>query len=149
MNIGSFRDVPALLRHCVVAVYRKSTSGSPDGVVRAFKICRDKLAQQGYLTPRGGNEILESIMLTGKGYERTLKHMREGRDGDAKDLMFEKLFKSIEPKLWEYDGPGGKSPPRDSTDVNDNADMDKLGVVDDRGVLEDISGAAPSKPRKR
>jgi len=128
--ISSSSDVPALLRHCVVAVYNKSTSGQPDGVVRAFKICRDTLAKSGYLSFRGASEILEGIMLTGKGFERTLLHAREGFSGNQKDEAFDKLFKTIQPRLWEYDGPGGKQQPKTSTD-GDAVGSDRADIIGD------------------
>ena len=138
-----WRDVPAILRRCVVAVYSKSTGGSPDGVVRAFKICRDKLADQGYLYHRGQNNILESITLTGKGYLRNLHHDQASIAGQAKDLTFSRLFKMLEPKLYEYDGAGGKQPPRSSADGSASADEQQkridnpgsLGEVGESGVL--------------
>jgi hypothetical protein len=107
-----WRDFPALFRHMVVAVYNKSTSGGPDGVVKAMLITRDKLADWGYLYHRGGQEVLAGIRLTGKGWGREQKHLREGFAGNAKDLQFERLFKMIEPRLYELDGPGGTKPPK-------------------------------------
>lgn len=129
----AWRDVPALLRHCVVAVYGKSTGGGPDGVVRAFKICRDKLAQQGYLYPRGRNQILEDIRETGKGFVRSMQHVHEGVHGAQKDEQFAQLFAMIEPRLWEYDGPGGKQPPKDqpSLDAQPGLDDERRKIVGD------------------
>lgn len=108
-----WRDLPAQFRHCVVAVYNKSTGGGPDGVVRAMRICRDTLAKWGYLFPAGKNEVLEGIQLTGKGWVKNMEHLREGMEKDKKDLAFAKLFKMVEPRLYELDGPGGKKPPKD------------------------------------
>jgi hypothetical protein len=119
--MGSWRDIPAILRRCVVAVYGKTSGGGPDGVVRAFKICRDKLAKDGYLGHRGSNEILESIQLTGKGYVRNLHHISSGQDGAAKDITFSKLFEMIKPRLYEYDGKGGEQPPTSSADGSASA----------------------------
>jgi hypothetical protein len=113
MPVSGWESVPALLRHCTVAVYHKSTGGGPDGVIRALKICRDQLAKQGYMYHRGRAQVLENIGLTGKGFVRSLEHAHEGSSGSAKDLMFKKLFELIEPQLWELDGPGGVAPPRD------------------------------------
>ncbi len=117
--------MPALLRHCVVAVYAKSTGGGPDGVVKAFKICRDTLAKSGYLAFRGSGQILDNIQLTGKGYERNLKHQHEGVHGGAVDVQFKKLFQMIEPRLYEYDGPGGLlEPPQMPSADPDGQDQD-------------------------
>ena len=111
-----WRDLPALFRHSVVAIYGK-IGGGPEGIVRALKIARDTLAKSGYLYSRGTNEVLEGIILTGKGWVRNAEHLREGFAGGAKDLQFEKLFKMIEPRLYELDGPGGKKAPN----VNEGA----------------------------
>ena len=128
-----WRDYPALFRHMVVAVHAKSTGGGPDGVKKAMLISRDQLGKWGYLYHRGGNEVLEGIHLTGKGWVRNQLHITEGRSGDAKDLQFAALFKQIEPQLYELDGPGGKKAPKDIDDQAgkegaENADID----VDDR-----------------
>jgi hypothetical protein len=131
--------VPPILRHCVVAVYAKTTGGGADGVVRAFKICRDQLAKQGYLHYRGKAEILEDIQLTGKGWVRSLDHAHEGGDGGNKDRQFQKLFEMIEPKLWEYDGPGGVQPPSSAADGT-AFDAEQTRLMDNRNVLGDISG---------
>ncbi len=146
----SWRDVPALLRHCVVAVYSKSTGGGPDGVVRAFKICRDKLAQQGYLYPRGNDQILESIQLTGKGYIRNLHHSHEGSPGNGKDLSFARLFDMVEPRLYEYDGIGGRQAPRGAPVLDGVApDEEAVRIVDDQSVLGDIGGALHGSPSNK
>ncbi len=152
--MSGWRSVPSLLRHCVVAVYNKSTGGSPDGVVRAFKICRDKLAQQGYLYPRGRNEILESIQLTGKGYVRSLEHSSEGGDGSGKDLTFAKLFQIIEPRLYEYDGIGGRQPPKGQPSMDGTASNEEsANIIDDPEVIGNIGGIGllypPNKAPKR
>lgn len=108
-----WRDQPPLFRHVVVAIYNKGhAGGGADGVVRAMKMARDVLAKQGLLYHRGSNQVLEGIVLTGKGVVRNAKHIREGLAGDRKDQQYQKLFKLIEPRLYELDGPGGKKPPK-------------------------------------
>jgi hypothetical protein len=107
-----WRDFPAIFRHMTVAVYNKSTGGGPDGVIKAMMITRDKLADWGYLYHRGRQEVLEGIRLTGKGFARNGKHLREGFAGTNKDQQFAKLFQMIEPRLYELDGPGGVKPPK-------------------------------------
>ena len=82
-------------------------------MVRALRIARDTLAKSGYLYSAGHNQVLEGIQLTGKGWVREQQHLREGFAGGAKDLEFQKLFKMVEPRLYELDGPGGKQPPKD------------------------------------
>ena len=121
-----WRDIPPLVRHCVVAVFNKgATGGGADGVVRACRLCRDVLAKQGHLYHRSGDAVLAGIQLTGKGWVRNQKHIAEGFAGSAKDLAFEKLFKMVEPKLYELDGPGGAKPP---APVKDNIDEEKSGI---------------------
>jgi hypothetical protein len=101
------KGVPPLVRHSVLAIYKK-IGGGADGFIRAFKISRDTLAKSGYLFARDGNDIVANIHLTGKGFVRNSKHLMEGFEGSAKDLEFEKMFKMLEPRLYELDGPGGK-----------------------------------------
>ena len=121
-----------------MAVYAKSTAGGPDGVVKAFLICRDTLAKSGYLTPRGGSAILDDIALTGKGWERNQHHMRQGAEDARKDAQFEKLYKLLEPRLWEYDGPGGKDPPKDPP--SPDGQQDKADISDSRSPQPDLPG---------
>lgn len=149
MSVGGWKDVPALLRHCVVAVYHKSTGGGPDGVVRAFKICRDQLAKQGYLYHRGQNEILESIALTGKGTVRNNEHSREGFSGANKDLQFQNLFKLIEPRLWEYDGRGGRQPPKDErpTSTGEAQDREKEALAAPAETRQDYTSGGYILPK--
>lgn len=153
-EITGWQAVPSILRHCVVAVYRKTTGGGPDGVVRAFKICRDQLAKQGYLYHRGQAEILENIQVTGKGFVRSLHHSHEGSAGAAKDNQFKQLFQMIEPRLWEYDGPGGRSPPKDMAGPgSDFQDQERSKLVDSRETMIDFIGvnhlAPANKPPKK
>ncbi len=153
ISMSGWRDVPALVRRCVVSVYGKTSGGGPDGVVRAFKICRDQLAKHGYLYPRGNDQILESIILTGKGYERDLDHNHSGHAGEAKDLMFSNLFEMIEPRLYEYDGRGGKQAPRPQPSIDGiSMDEEAVKIVDNPGVLGEpgLGGVTPgNKPPKR
>jgi len=110
--MAGWRDVPPLVRHSVVAIYNKSTGGGPDGFIKAMRIARDTLAKSGYVYHGAKLAVLQDIQLTGKGWVRNLHHASEGKAGEAKDLQFAQLWKLIEPKLWELDGPGGKQPPR-------------------------------------
>lgn len=108
-----WRDQPALFRHCVVAIFNKGvTGGGADGVVRAMRMARDVLARQGHLYHGGTQQVLQGIRLTGKGFAQNAKHLREGMEGDRKDRAYERLFKMIEPRLYELDGPGGVQPPK-------------------------------------
>jgi hypothetical protein len=145
MPASGWDSIPALLRHCTVAVYKKSTGGGPDGVIKALKICRDQLAKQGYMYHRGRAQVLESIQLTGKGFVRSLQHQSEGNSGNSKDLMFKKLFELIEPRLWELDGPGGVAPPRDppGSDVNSQEQERSQLVNSQQGtnIIDTIPGA--------
>lgn len=149
MGVGGWKDIPALLRHCVVAVYTKTTGGGPDGVVRAFKICRDQLAKQGYLYHRGQNEILESIQLTGKGFVRNQEHSREGFPGAVKDKHFQRLFKFIEPRLWEYDGAGGRSAPKSDrpSSTGESQDAEKAALMDSAESREDLISGGYLMPK--
>lgn len=138
-QITGWNAVPPLLRHCVVAVYAKTTGGGHDGVVRAFKICRDQLAKQGYMNYRGSAQILENIQLTGKGWARSLDHSREGGGGEAKDRQFQQLFEMIKPRLWEYDGPGGVQPPNSVTDGSAH-EQELSNLMDNRNTLDAMTG---------
>jgi len=117
-------DYPALFRHMTVAVYNKSGGGGAHGVIKAMKITRDQLGKWGYLYHRGGNEVLEGIKLTGKGWVKNQKHISEGFAGQQKDLQFASLFKMVEPMLYELDGPGGVKPPKGAQDSVERANDD-------------------------
>lgn len=102
-----WRDIPALVRHSTVAIYGKSFAGQRDGFIRALRVSRDTLAKQGYVYHGANVAVLQNIRLTGKGWLRNQKHLMEGFRGQAKDLEFARLWKTIEPRIWELDGPGG------------------------------------------
>lgn len=131
--MSGWRDLPALFRHCVAAVYNKTTGGGADGVVRAMLICRASLAKNGYLYPAPSNQVLENIQLTGKGWVRNQQHAHEGMGGGAKDHNFEALFKMIEPRLYELDGPGGRQPPKGEQSTAERSEAEKPVVIDNSG----------------
>ena len=122
-----WRDIPALVRHSTIAIYNKSTGGGPDGFIKALRISRDTLAKAGYLYYGEGLAVLQDIQLTGKGWLKNKKHESEGRSGEAKDRQFAQLWKLIESKIPELDGPSGKrpDPPRNIVDA---ADQEKQSV---------------------
>lgn len=117
--MAGWRDIPPLVRHSTVAIYNKSTGGGPNGFIKALRIARDTLAKSGYVYHGAKLAVLQDIQLTGKGWLRNQKHASEGKSGEMKDLQFARLWKMIEPRLWELDGPGGKQPPRVSSDQTD------------------------------
>lgn len=129
-----WRDFPILFRHSVVAIYKK-VGGGPEGVIKAMLISRDTLAKQGYLNHRGNRQVLDGIVLTGKGFARNAVHLREGMAGSAKDLEFERLFKMIEPKLYELDGPGGKNAPKGAKDATERGQDERTGIKTDGKVI--------------
>lgn len=133
--MAGWRDLPALFRHSVVAIYKK-VGGGPEGVVKAMLIARDTLAKSGYLNHRGGQEVLQGIVLTGKGFERNAKHLREGMAGSSKDLEFERLFKMIEPRLYELDGPGGRKAPKGKKDGVERVQDERTNIKADNAVLD-------------
>lgn len=107
--------MPALVRHMTVAIYNKSTGGGPDGFVRAMMMARGRLAKWGYIYHGGNpNEPFTKIFLTAKGWKRNLRHDSESFLGDLKDLHYARLYDSIEPRMHELDGPGGKRPPKEA-----------------------------------
>lgn len=105
-----WQDIPALVRHSTVAIYNKSTGGGKDGFIKALRISRDTLAKAGYVYHGQKLAVLQEIKLTGKGWIRNRRHEAEGQSGNAKDAQFASLWKLIEPKLWELDGPSGEKP---------------------------------------
>jgi hypothetical protein len=105
-----WREVPALVRHSTLAIYNKSTGGGADGFIKALRISRDTLAKHGYLYSGQGLAVLEGILLTSKGWIRNKKHEEEGRSGEQKDRQFASLWKMIEPRMAELDGPSRKKP---------------------------------------
>lgn len=117
-----------------MAVYKKSTNGLPDGFVRALTITRAKLADWGYIYHGGHpNAPLDKIFLTGKGWKANLRHESESFMGDLKDLEFERMFKEIQPRLHELDGPGGAQPPDAPKEAEEQQDVEKVEIAfDDR-----------------
>lgn len=105
-----WQDVPALVRHSALAIYNKSTSGGAEGFIKALRISRDTLAKQGYLYYGQKMAVLENIKLTSKGWLRNRQHEAEGKSGEDKDRAFAQLWKLIEPRVWELDGPSGERP---------------------------------------
>jgi hypothetical protein len=114
-----WQDIPALVRHSVLAIYHKSTEGGAEGLIRAFRISRDTLAKQGYLYHGEKASVLQDIKLTGKGWLRNQKHEAEGRSGHDKDRAFSQLWKLIESRIPELDGPSGEKedPPKNSEEA--------------------------------
>jgi len=123
-----WRDIPALVRHSTVAIYGKSFAGQRDGFIRALRVSRDTLAKQGYVYHGANVAVLQNIRLTGKGWLRNQKHLREGFRGQAKDLEFARLWKTIEPRIWELDGPGGQPPPRGLQDQQEREAPEEVDI---------------------
>jgi len=96
------------VRHSTLAIYNKSTGGGADGFIKALRISRDTLAKQGYVYHGQKKAILEDIKLTAKGWIRNKQHEQEGRSGHDKDRAFASLWKMIEPRVPELDGPSGQ-----------------------------------------
>lgn len=146
--MSSWRDVPALVRHSTLAIYGKSTGGGADGFIKALRISRDTLAKQGYVYDGKGLAVLEGIKLTGKGWLRNRQHESEGRSGDAKDRQFAQLWKMIESKLADLDGPSGKKPeaPKDSQEA---AAREKLVGTKplEKGKFDDSPGPVYPPPK--
>jgi hypothetical protein len=115
----SWKDVPRLVRHSALAIYHKSTEGGAEGFIRALRISRDTLAKQGYLYHGEKAAVLQDIKLTSKGWLRNQKHEQEGRSGDEKDRAFAQLWKLIESRIAELDGPSGvkAEPPKNSAEA--------------------------------
>lgn len=123
-----WRDIPALVRHSTLAIYYKSFAGQPDGFLRALRVARDTLAKSGYVYHGARLAVLQDIKLTGKGWLRNQQHLSEGVSGLRKDLEFGRLWKTIEPRLWELDGPGGVQPPKGLQDPDERQDDEKVNV---------------------
>jgi len=90
---------------------------------------------------RGKAQILEDIGLTGKGYIRNLQHETQGITANEKDLKFDALFAMIAPRLWEYDGPGGKQPPQGRPSADGTASAEEVDrVMDGNDRINNIVG---------
>ena len=139
--MSTWYDYPSMFRHMVVAIYNKLPGGGPDAVEKAMLISLDKMGQWGYLYHRGGNEVLEGVKLTGKGWVRNQKHLAEGLGGQGKDLEFSRLFEMIRPRLHILDGPGGTKEPKAPTqapkDPEERSDEERgdIGLDDRRRAL--------------
>lgn len=114
-----WQDVPALVRHSTLAIYNKSTGGGAEGFLKALRISRDTLAKQGYVYHGQKASILQDIKLTSKGWIQNRKHEQEGRSGHDKDRAFAALWKLIEKRVPELDGPSGEKaePPKNSEEA--------------------------------
>ena len=125
-----WRSLPRLFRHCVVSVHGKGAGGKNgvNPIIGSMKICRDCLAKAGLLfsTPYG-KDVLNNVELTAKGYKKNQEHLKEGFDGDRKDLQFKALFEQIEPMLYELDGPGGIKAPKEP-EPDDRNDLEKTKI---------------------
>lgn len=130
------------MRHSTLAIYNKSTGGGADGFIKALRISRDTLAKQGYVYAGQKMAVLEEIKLTAKGWLQNRKHVAEGRSGAEKDKAFAQLWKLIENRVWELDGPSGEkpSPPKNSEEAAAREKMpskpgEKPKVDDRRGLV--------------
>jgi hypothetical protein len=124
----SWKDLPRIFRHCVVAVHGK-IGGQQDSIIRSMKIARASLQKSGYIFNEAvvDGAVLDHIFLTAKGWRRNEEHMKEGVAGDQKDLAFKELFDQIQPVLYELDGPGGyQAPDEASQDTLDNNEKTKI-----------------------
>jgi hypothetical protein len=144
----SWQDIPALVRHSTLAIYGKSTGGGADGFIKALRISRDTLAKQGYLYNGEGLAVLQDIQLTGKGWLRNRRHDAEGRSGDAKDRQFAQLWKLIESKLADLDGPSGKKSeaPKNSEEAAAREKMVGTKPLE-KGKFDDSAGPVYPPPK--
>lgn len=143
-----WRDVPALVRHSTLAIYSKSTGGGADGFIKALRISRDTLAKQGYVYHGEKKAVLQDIKLTGKGWLQNRKHEQEGRAGHEKDRAFAQLWKLIESKLADLDGPSGKKalPPKDSEEAA-SREKSAGGKPLEKGKFDDRRGPVYPPPK--
>jgi len=139
-----WQSVPALVRHSAVAIYYKSFAGTPDGFIRSLRVARDTLAKHGYVYHGANLAVLQDIRLTGKGWVRNQRHLAEGFEGSQKDLEFARLWKTIEPRLWELDGPGGKQPPK-----NVQTQQEREGPEEVKIQFDDRAGPAYPPARRK
>lgn len=145
--MAGWQDIPALVRHSTLAIYRKSTGGGAEGFIKALRISRDTLAKAGYLYHGEGLAVLQEIRLTSKGWLRNKKHLEEGKSGEAKDREFANLWKMIEPRIAELDGPSGKKadPPKNTKEA---ADREKASSKPGEKSRNDNSKSALYPPKK-
>jgi hypothetical protein len=82
-------QLPRLLTHMVVAVFKKMRGGERAKFISAMKISRARLVELRYLTPPSLEGPLDRIHLTSAGSEKNRPHMTESR---AKQVEFNKLY---------------------------------------------------------
>ena len=146
--MAGWRSIPTLVRHSTLAIYNKSTGGGADGFIRALRISRDTLAKQGYVYHGEKLAVLQDIKLTGKGWLQNRTHEAEGRSGEAKDRAFAQLWKLIEKRLPELDGPSGlkDDPPKNS---KESASREKVVGTKplEKGKFDDRPGPVYPPPK--
>lgn len=93
----SASNVPAIVKHAVVAIHGKLTGqAAKERAISAWNIARARLVEYGYLTKGSENASSEGITLTPKGTLRNRKHRLEAKN-PAVDQEFSALFEHIEP----------------------------------------------------
>lgn len=90
-------DVPHLLKHCTIAIWRdgKISGGKQERFVSAWNIARSRLVEYGYLTKGSETGTTARIHLTSKGVQRESFHSREP-GGKTKSMLFDQMFRWVE-----------------------------------------------------
>jgi hypothetical protein len=91
----SASDVPSLVKHCVVAIWKDLSGGSQSRFVSAWNIARSRLVEYGYLAEGSQNADSSDIKLTSKGAKRSGEHRREP-GAKSKEALFDKMFHWLE-----------------------------------------------------
>jgi hypothetical protein len=97
----ALEGIPAILRHCTLAIFEKLRGDPQTRFKNAFAIARAHLVKHGYLADESDIGTVENIRLTLKGRRREQKHLMEGSKGDLKNARFMELFRVAELGLTE------------------------------------------------
>lgn len=90
-------NVPALIRHCMVAVSKKH------GARGAWNICRGSMTRYGYLKgPYKEKSGAKDVKMSQKGTRRSFRHGME-RDAPGKATKFLAMFRRIKSGDWAKD----------------------------------------------
>jgi hypothetical protein len=118
-------EVPALLKHVTIAIYRGDSIGSSGEAkfMHALKIARGVLVRDGYLTAESEKGDTAQIKLTSKGQSQNLKHMRDSPD---KTREFDKLFERVATAVDGHGNDQSSDTPEDPEAEKERVHANKL-----------------------
>jgi hypothetical protein len=85
-------DVPVLVKHMTIAIFRERLNGPrQERFLRSFGIARARCVTLGYLDPASAVESVGRITLTVEGQKRNRQHVHDSKSL-GKNMQFDTLF---------------------------------------------------------